>query len=50
MPNEQVKCDEAQDNVEESNEEYEPEPDTSSKVSQRSKRIVKDGKDDDYFA
>ena len=50
MPNEQVKGDEAQDNVEESSGEYKPEPDTSSKVSERSKRIVKDGKDDDYFA
>ena len=50
VPNEQMKRDEAQANVEESSEEYKPEPDTSSRISQRSKSIVKDGKDDDYFA
>ena len=44
-----MKLDEAQANVEESSEDYQPEPDTSSKISQRSKRIVKDDKDD-YFS
>ena len=49
-PNEQITHDVAQANVEESVEDYEPEPDTSSRISQKSKRIAKDGKDDDYFA
>ena len=42
-PNEQITHDVAQANVEESVEDYEPEPDTSSRISQKSKRIVKDG-------